>query len=170
MDVRSANRADLVEIGRLAHEVWWGAYASLVTSETINRALDANYTPSILAERLLKHFCFLVVEDGRTVGFAEAMPEDDRVVVATLHCRDGGNIEVGSRLIDRMRSLAPELPMCSDVMLGHLAAESFFEAVGFYPGEVIEAQVDGEVIVRRRWWLPAASPSVALQSDGTHVG
>lgn len=169
MDVRSANRADLVEIGRLAHEVWWGAYASLVTSETINRALDANYTPSILAERLLKHFCFLAVEDGKTFGFAEAVAEKDRVVVATLHCRESGNYEVGHRLIDRIHSLAPELPMCSDVMLGHLAAETFFEAVGFAPGEVIDTEVEGEVIVRRRWWLPAASSSVALQPDGTHA-
>jgi len=170
VEVRTANREDLVEIGRLAHEVWWRSYASLVTSETINRALDANYTPSILAERLLKHYCFLALEDDETVGFAEGVVGDDRVVLATLHCRHGGNTEVGRLLIDRMHSLAPALPMCSDVALGHLDAESFFEAIGFAPGEVIEAQLEGEAIVRRRWWLPGASPSVALRSDDTQTG
>ena len=170
MEVRTANRRDLVEIGRLAHEVWWGAYAELVTSETINRALDANYTPSILAERLLKHYCFLAVDDGATVGFAEGVPGEDRMVLATLHCRDGGNLEVGRMLIDRMRKLAPDLPMCSDVVLGHLDAESFFEDIGFAPGEVIEAQLEGEAIVRRRWWLPAAEPSVALPADDIQTG
>lgn len=170
MEVRTADRQDLVEIGRLAHEVWWGAYAGLVTSETINRALDANYSPSILAERLLKHFCFLAVEDGETVGFAEGLPEEDRVVLATLHCRQGGDIEVGRRLTDRMHKLAPELPMCSDVVLGHLDAESFFEAIGFAPGEVIETRLEGEAIVRRRWWLPAVTPAVSLPSDDVQTG
>ena len=170
MEVRSANREDLVEIGRLAHEVWWAAYADLVTSETINRALDANYTPSILAERLLKHFCFMAVDGGKTVGFAEGIPGEDRLVLATLHCRKGGDLEVGRKLINRMHTLAPELPMCSDVVLGHLDAESFFEAIGFAPGEVIETQLEGEAIVRRRWWLPAAEPSVALGSDDSQTG
>lgn len=165
MEVRTAKRQDLVEIGRLAHEVWWRSYASLVTSETISRALDANYTPSILAERLLKHDCFLAIKDGEMVGFAEGVPNGDRVVLATLHCRQGGSIEVGQILIDRMHSLAPELPMCSDVVLGHLDAESFFEAVGFSPGEVIESQLEGEAIVRRRWWLPAETPAISLASD-----
>ncbi len=164
MEVRTAGRQDLIEIGRLAHEVWWEAYAGLVTSETINRALDANYSPSALAERLLKHYCFMAVMEGETVGFAEGVPAEDRVVLETLHCRERGNVEVGSRLIERMHDLAPELPMCSDVVLGHLAAESFFESIGFSPGEVIEEQLEGEAIVRRRWWLPGADARVALPS------
>jgi hypothetical protein len=168
VEVRTANREDLVEIGRLAHEVWWSAYAELVTSETINRALDANYTPSILAERLLRHCCFMAVDNGETVGFAEGIPGEDRVVLATLHCRHGGSIEVGRLLIDRMHKLAPELPMCSDVVLGHTDAESFFEEIGFAPGEVIETQLEGEAIVRRRWWLPAVA--VALRSDDVQTG
>jgi len=169
VEVRTARHRDLVEIGRLAHEVWWSSYAGLVSPETINRALDANYSPSVLAERLLKHHCFMAVENGETIGFAEGAPTHDRVVLETLHCREGGNIEVGRRLIERMHDLAPELPMCSDVVLGHLAAESFFETVGFAPGEVIGEQLEGEAIVRRRWWLPGVAPQVALSSDGYQV-
>ena len=60
-----------------------------------------------------------------------------------------------------MQALAPELPMCSDVVLGHLAAETFFESIGFVPGEVIEDDLQGEHIVRRRWWLSAPTPRVA---------
>lgn len=158
MEVRTAGRQDLIEIGRLAHEVWWESYSGLVTSETINRVLDAEYSPSMIAERLLKHFCFMAVEDGATVGFAEGVPGKDRIVLETLHCRAGGNLEVGRQLVERMHSLAPDLPMCSDIALGHLAAESFFESIGFAPGEVIDEQIAGETIVRRRWWLPGIAP------------
>lgn len=155
MEVRTARHPDLLEIGRLAHEVWWEAYAGLVTSDTINRTLDANYTPSALAQRLLKHYCFMALDEGETVGFAEGSPEEDRVVLETLYCREGVDIEVGRRLIDKIHALAPNLPICSDVVLGHLAAESFFESVGFSPGEIVEEDLAGEHIVRRRWWLPA---------------
>lgn len=158
MEVRTADRQDLIEIGRLAHEVWWEAYAGLVTTETINRALDANYSPSVLAERLLKHHCFMAVRENETVGFAEGAPFKDRIVLETLYCRESSDLDVGKHLISRMHDLAPELPMCSDVILGHLAAESFFESMGFAPGEVIEEQLEGEAVVRRRWWLPGGSP------------
>jgi hypothetical protein len=163
VEVRIAGHEDLIEIGRLAHEVWWESYSSLVTSETINQVLDAEYSPSVIAERLLKHFCFMAVEEGETVGFAEGIPGADRVVLETLHCREGGNLEVGQELVERMHSLAPDLPMCSDIALGHLAAEAFFESIGFSPGEIIEEQIAGEAIVRRRWWLPGVAP-VALPS------
>ncbi|MDH3605636.1 MAG: hypothetical protein OER12_01420 [Acidimicrobiia bacterium] len=164
MEVRIARHPDLIEIGRLAHEVWWEAYAGLVTSETINSSLDANYSPSVLAERLLKHYCFMAVDNGETVGFAEGTPAEDRLILETLYCREPGNHEVGRQLISRTHALAPELPMCSDVVLGHLTAESFFETIGFAPGEIIEDDLRGEHIVRRRWWLPALAPRVALPS------
>jgi hypothetical protein len=163
VEVRIAGRQDLIEIGRLAHEVWWESYSGLVSAETINRVLDTDYSPSTIAERLLKHYCFMAVEDGETVGFAEGVPGEDRVVLETLHRREGANLEVGRRLVDRMHSLAPDLPMCSDITLGHLSAEAFFESIGFSPGEVIEEQIAGEPIVRRRWWLPGIAP-VALPS------
>ncbi len=166
MEVRTAGHQDLIEIGRLAHEVWWESYAGLVTSETINRALDTNYAPSVIAERLLKHYCFIAVNKDETVGFAEGVPAQDRIVLATLYCREGGDVGVGRRLIERMRDLAPELPMCSDVVLGHLAAESFFESIGFAPGEVIEENLEGEAIVRRRWWLPGTTAQVGSSSNG----
>jgi hypothetical protein len=163
VEVRSARRDDLVEIGRLAHEVWWEAYTGLVGTDTINRVLDANYSPAALAQRLLKHHCFMAEQEGRTVGFAEAVPATDRIVLETLYCRDGGNLEVGRELIRQLHSLAPALPLCSDVVLGHLQAERLFEAAGFAPGEVIEEQLEGEAIVRRRWWLePAVTQAAQL--------
>ena len=166
MEVRSARHRDLVEIGRLAHEVWWEAYTDLVTIDTINRALDANYSPAVLAQRLLKHHCFLAEKDGRTIGFAEGAPAEDRIVLETLYCREGGNVHVGQTLIERLHGLAPLLPMCSDVVLGHIQAERFFEAAGFAPGEVIEEQMEGEAVVRRRWWLePAAARVGSLSND-----
>ncbi len=155
MDVRSAHRDDLVEIGRLAHKAWWEAYSGLVSDQTINRALAANYTPAVLAKRLLKNFCFVAIADKVAAGFAEGTPEKDRVVLQTIYClpeyRHQG---VASDLLGAVRSLAPGLPICSDVVLGNLVAESFHEAWGFAPGEVIEGDIAGESVVQRRWWLP----------------
>ncbi len=156
MEVRSANRHDLLEIGRLAHEAWWEAYSGLVSDVTINRALAANYTPAVLAERLLKNFCFVALTDDAAAGFAEGMPETDRVVLHTIYClpkyRHQG---IASDLLGAVRNLAPGMPICSDVVLGNLVAESFHESWGFSPGEVFEGDIEGEPVVQRRWWLPA---------------
>ena len=155
MEVRSANRDDLIEIGRLAHKAWWESYSGLVSDLTINRALEANYSPAVLATRLLKNFCFVAITEDIAAGFAEGNPEKDRVILHTIYClpeyRHQG---VASDLLAAVRNLSPGMPICSDVVLGNLAAESFHEAWGFSPGEVFEGNIEGESVVQRRWWLP----------------
>ena len=155
MEVRSAGRDDLMEIGRLAHEAWWEAYSGLVSDLTINRALDANYTPAALATRLLKNFCFVAITDNTAAGFAEGTPEKDRVVMHTIYCLpDYRHQGVASDLLTEVRNLAPGMPICSDVVLGNLVSESLHESWGFSPGEVFEGDIEGESVVQRRWWLP----------------
>ena len=159
VEVRTARRDDLVDIGRLAHEAWWEAYETLVSGETINAVLGESYSPSGLAKRLLRNFCIVATEGPVMVGFAEGRLEPDHVILETLYCRpeyrhDG----IGSRLLDEIHGLAPELPICSDVVLGNLVSESFHESRGFAPGEVIEDTLQREPIVRRRWWLPGQDP------------
>lgn len=172
VEVRTARREDLTEISRLAHEAWWEAYADLVATDTINRVLEARYAPSRLAERLLKNYCYVASVDGETVGFAEAVPGDDRLALDALYCQPSHRHQgVGRRLMSEIQSLAPTLPMCTDIVLGNLIAESTYESWGFSPGEIFEESWEGEVIVRRRWWLPtdgttAASVASAEETDG----
>ncbi|MDR9451057.1 MAG: hypothetical protein RI637_07565, partial [Acidimicrobiia bacterium] len=41
----------------------------------------------------------------------------------------------------------------ADVVLGNQAAESFYEARGFVPGETMQVVLFGERLIERRWWL-----------------
>ena len=44
----------------------------------------------------------------------------------------------------------------ADVILGSQAAESFYEAKGFVPGETMQVTLFGERMIERRWWLGAS--------------
>ena len=156
VEVRTARRQDLIEISRLAHDAWWEAYAGLVPDQTINQVLDSQYAPSRLAERLLRNHCYVAKLDGETIGFAEAAPDEDRLMLDALYCRPSHRHQgVGTRLLSEIRLLAPDLPICTDIVLGNLIAESTYENWGFSPGEVFEETWAEEAIVQRRWWLPA---------------
>lgn len=158
--MRTARREDLIEISRLAHEAWWEAYAGLVPTHTINHILEDRYSPSRLAERLLKNYCYVAAIGGDTVGFVEATPAEDRLTLDALYCQPSYRHRgVGSRLRAEIQLLAPSLPMCIDIVLGNLIAESTYEAWGFYPGEVFEETWGDEIILRRRWWLPTTPAS-----------
>jgi hypothetical protein len=67
-------------------------------------------------------------------------------------------------LVEWIRSLAPPLPIIADVVLGSHAAESFYEKMGFVPGETIQVTLFGEQLVERRWWLAARSLPADEQS------
>ncbi|MDH3397026.1 MAG: GNAT family N-acetyltransferase, partial [Acidimicrobiia bacterium] len=97
---------------------------------------------------------YLVCEEGTVIAFADAFIEDDQIVTSAL-CTHPGYRRRGAAgmLLDWIRSLAPPLPIIADVVLGSQAAESFYEAKGFVPGETIQVTLFGERIIERRWWL-----------------
>jgi GNAT superfamily N-acetyltransferase len=125
--------------------------------------IEAVYSPAALRQRWEDHPIYLVLEEGTVIAFADTFIEDDQIVISAI-CTHPAFRRRGAagRLLDWIRSLAPPLPIMADVILGSQAAESFYEARGFVPGETIQATLFGERIIERRWWL---STSVQTAPD-----
>lgn len=145
----------------MAADSFSGAYAGLMRPATIAAWIEAACSPSALRRRWEDHPIYLVTDHERPVAFADVFIEDRQIVVSAI-CTDPAYRRRGAatRLLEWVRSLAPPLPVISDVILGSQAAESFYEASGFVPGETIQMTRFGERMIERRWWLPAQVQSV----------
>jgi GNAT superfamily N-acetyltransferase len=152
--IRRADPSDLIEVAAIAERSWQGAYEGLLKPQTVSAWVEAAYSPAALRQRWEDHPIYLVLEGETVAAFADAFIEDDQIVTSAL-CTHPGYRRRGaaSILLDWIRSLAPPLPIVADVVLGSQAAESFFEARGFSPGETIQVTLFGERIIERRWWL-----------------
>lgn len=169
MQVRPAIREDLVAIGRLLHQAWWETYSDFVSAARLDRALEARYAPARLAERLLRNSCFVGTDDHEVVGFSEGETTPDRIILHTLYCQpDVRGRGYGKGLLRRVTDLSSELPVCSDVLLGNVQAEVFYESRGFSPGEVLHDDLLGEAVIFRRWWLPAARVEIRGWQNAGH--
>jgi GNAT superfamily N-acetyltransferase len=158
MSVRHAGRADLLAIGRVAEASHWDTYTGLLKPDTIGRILQRDSSPAARGPRLLMGGVVVAEEAGSVVGFADADAGATSIrllAIATdpLHRRGG----VAATMLAAIRERHPELPVCADVLLGNLAGERFYEALGFAPGEILERRLFDEDVVERRWWL-APSP------------
>ncbi len=173
MIIRRAEPSDLVDVAAIAAGSFHAAYAGLLREDTVSQWLAAAYSPAALRQRWEDHPIYLVLEDDVILAFADAFIEDDQIVVSALCTHpDYRRRGAGGLLIDWIRSLAPPLPIIADVVLGSRAAESFYEARGFVPGETIQVTLYGERIIERRWWMgasPQATP-VDRQSVGRLLG
>lgn len=160
MIIRRAEPSDLVDVAEIAAASWLAAYAGLLKPETVSAWVEAAYSPAALRQRWEDHPIYLVVDDGRVVAFADAFIEDDQIVTSALCTHpDFRRRGAASKLLDWIRSLAPPLPIIADIVLGSEAAERFYEAKGFVPGETIQVKLFGERLIERRWWLGAGSPT-----------
>ncbi len=144
-------------MARIAAASWRTTYRDLLEASTIERWLDAAYSASALQQRWQDHPIFLVEIDGRPAAFADVYIEENRIVVAAMcthpeYRRHGA----GTLLLDKVRSLAPALPVTIDLILGNSSGEGFAEFHGFSPGETIEVHLYGEPFVERRWWMESA--------------
>lgn len=152
--MRHAGRADLLDIARVAEASHWDTYTGLLKPDTIGRILQRDYSPAALGRRLLRGGVVVAEEAGEVVGFADAEAGQAHVrllAIATdpLHRRAG----VAAAMLGAIRERHPDLPVCADVLLGNLAGERFYEALGFVPGEILERSLFDEDVVERRWWL-----------------
>ncbi len=173
MIIRRAEPSDLVEVAAIAAGSWQAAYAGLLRTDTVAQWLAAAYSPAALRQRWEDHPIYLAIDEDAVVAFADAFIEDDQIVVSALctdpHYRRRG---AGRLLLNWIRSLAPPLPIIADVVLGSQAAESFYEANGFVPGETIGVTLYGERIIERRWWQGAThhAPSMDHQTAARFLG
>ena len=154
VEVRKATRDDLVAIGRVADAAHWDAYSGLLDPATISALLQRDFSPGPLRRRLLSGGVVVGEESGRLIGFADAAVDTDQVRLTALATdpqrRHAG---VAAALLQAVRRLAPELPVCADVLLGCFPVEGYLEAQGFSPGEILHTTLFGEQAVERRWWL-----------------
>ena len=152
--IRRAAPSDLVDVAEIASASWWAAYAGLLKPETVSAWVEAAYSPAALRQRWEDHPICLVVEEGKVIAFADAFIEDDQIVTSALCTHpDFRRRGAAAMLLDWIRSLAPPLPIIADIVLGSQAAERFYEAKGFVPGETIQVKLFGERLIERRWWL-----------------
>ena len=153
MTVRHAGRADLLAIGRVAEASHWDTYTGLLKPDTIGRILQRDYSPAALGRRLLRGGVVVAEEAGVVVGFADADAGESHIRLLAIatdpqHQRSG----VAAAMLRAVRAGHPGLPVCADVLLGNLAGERFYEALGFAPGEILERRLFDEDVVERRWW------------------
>ena len=98
--------------------------------------------------------------DAQVVAFADAVAGPDRLdLVAIYALPEVRGRGAGSLLLDALQSRYPSLPIAADVLSGNRKGEVFYERRGFTPREVVEADLLGEQVVERRWWLPARERS-----------
>lgn len=150
MRVRRGHRRDLAAIGSVAREVFWGDYRRLLPEGTVQRWLDASYSPGAVAQRLLRGGVLVAESDGDVAGFADLRTEAGALRVEVLATRPGMRRRGVARIL--LEAAGREFPQHADVLLGSLGAEAFFEEVGFVPGEVLVGSWFDQTVVERRWW------------------
>jgi GNAT superfamily N-acetyltransferase len=169
--VRPATLADAEAIRAVAASAWRDTYAGLLQSATIEGFIERAYSLDHVERRINQHDVLVVgaqrVADGgaesptigrdeHVVAFADAVAGPHRLdLVAIYALPEVRGRGAGSLLLHALQSRYPSLPIAADVLAGNRKGEVFYERRGFTPGEVLEADLLGEQIVERRWWLPA---------------
>lgn len=156
--VRDAVLDDVDAVQGIAVAAWRDTYAGLLLPETIEAFLDAAYSVASL-ERRIAADTFLVAEiDGRMVSFADATADRDHINLIAIYAlpafRGRGT---GTALLNVLRSRSQDLPLSADVLEGNRKGELFYERRAFAPRERLEAELFGERVVERRWWLESHS-------------
>ncbi len=155
MEVRIADRGDLLGVARVVHEAHWETYTGLLKPQTIAEVIATLYRPSVLKRHLMAGELYVALDDGHVVvafGIVEFHADHTHLTAIAVdpRARQRG---VAREMIAHIRAAAPELPLSLTVLLGSLDGEAFVERLGFVPGETIEQDLAGEEVVQRRWWL-----------------
>lgn len=160
MRVRRAEREDLPAIARLAHGASIAAYGDLV-DQSPSASPVAIEPQTDLKRKLLSGSLLVCCEDDIVSAFAEYEVLEDHLDIRSMGYRYEGR-EVAAALMRALHTLHPNLPISHEVVLGHLELEHLHEAIGFVPGETVDADLGGHTVVARRWWfLPTAPISQA---------
>ena len=152
LTVRRSHRADIDAIRLVAAAAWRDTYAGLLRPETIDGFLERSYSIANMEQRIAS--TFVALEGAEVIAFAGAvqLPDHvDLVAIYTLPERRGQG--AGSALLAAVRDAFPGQPVSADVLTGNRKGEAFYEARGFVPRERLEAELLGEPVVERRWWL-----------------
>jgi GNAT superfamily N-acetyltransferase len=153
--VRDASPTDVETVRGVAAAAWRDTYAGLLRDETIEAFLERAYAVERVERRIGSDtFLLAVAADGSGVAFADAREAEDQLHLLAIYAlpawRGRG---AGSALLAELRRRFPALPIAAEVLRGNLKGEAFYAARGFEPREDVEAELFGEPVVERRWWL-----------------
>ena len=154
LSVRRAEAGDIEAVRAVAAAAWRDTYAGLLRPETIEGFIERSYSIANMERRI--ESMFVAVDGSEVIAFAGAveLPHHvDLVAIYSLPERRGEG--AGTRLLEAVQAAFPGQRISADVLDGNRKGEVFYEARGFVPGERLEAQLLGEPVVERRWWLEA---------------
>jgi GNAT superfamily N-acetyltransferase len=155
-DVRDASAEDAPDVQRVAAAAWRATYHGLLADAMIESFIALAYGSETILRRI-EHDTFLVaVADGAVRAFADAVQRDGHVALAAIYAApEWRSRGLGSSLLDELRRRFPGAPIAADVLVGNRLGETFYERRGFVPRETLEAELFGEPVRERRWWLGA---------------
>lgn len=156
LTVRDAISDDAAAVREVASRAWRDTYRGLLSDGTIEAFIDRAYSLEHLRRRIDGH-TFLVVEDaGAIVAFADAAVDVDHLNLGAIYADpERRRRGAGTLLLDALRDRFPALAISADVLIGNRKGEAFYERRGFATRETLPAELFGEAVVERRWWLDA---------------
>jgi GNAT superfamily N-acetyltransferase len=159
ISVRAAGAADATSIQLVATAAWRDTYAGLLRPETIEAFIAAAYSRESLGRRIAQDTVLVADVDGTVRAFADAIPGEDAVVLGAIYAEPGWRGQgLGSALLEELRRSFAGVPIRADVLVGNRLGERFYEHRGFVPHDDLEAELFGEPVRERRWWLGAPPP------------
>jgi GNAT superfamily N-acetyltransferase len=158
--VRLATIGDASAIGEVAAAAWRDTYTGLLRPATIEQFIATAYAVESIVRRIERD-TFLVAElDGTIRAFADAVSEPTHVVLAAIYAAPSWRGHgLGVALLDEVRRRLPEAPISADVLVGNRLGEAFYERHGFVAHEDVRADLFGEPVRERRFWLGEPAPA-----------
>jgi ribosomal protein S18 acetylase RimI-like enzyme len=155
--VRDASAADIEDVRSVAAAAWRDTYAGLLSEATIEGFLARSYSVERVARRVSTDtFLLATAADGSVVAFANAREAEGHLHLLAIYASPAWRGRgAGSALLRELRTRFPTQRISAEVLRGNRKGEAFYEARGFVPGEIVEAELFGEPLVERRWWLAA---------------
>ncbi|MFC3200016.1 GNAT family N-acetyltransferase [Parapedobacter deserti] len=140
-------------INRLAHEIWWPAYAKLLPHDQIDFMLKAIYSFDALRNQMAagQRFC-LAKRNGDAIGFVGFQPKPsvrsimriEKLYVLPSEQKKG----IGKLLIDYVAQIALTADLhCLELnVYQYNPAKAFYEREGFKVVEAVEIPYHGYVL------------------------
>ncbi len=158
VEVRTATRSDLDEIDALSARALTEAFAGMLPNGLTGQTRMTPFRGAPLKERLLSGDLLVGVDGSdRIEAVAMISLTGDHAELLTALAPPHPSTDVSAApFVTAIRERGCALPISGEAVLGNLPHEQFYESAGFVPGEVLEEEVGGQTIVRRRWWLGIA--------------
>ncbi|HET7029631.1 MAG TPA: GNAT family N-acetyltransferase [Candidatus Limnocylindrales bacterium] len=160
--VRVATIGDATVIGEVAAAAWRDTYTGLLRPATIEQFIAAAYSVETIVRRIERDTFIVADVDDSVRAFADAVEREGHVALAAIYAEPSWRGHgLGLALLDELRRRFPGQAIAADVLVGNRLGEAFYERRGFVARETLEADLFGEPVRERRWWLGEPSPTRA---------